>query len=295
MKVYIDKTICKFLFIHDLSGWHYSSRKSFRDYWIRTPAKLSEKERKALIIWKKLNLDFYKKRETFILTSCLSKKLKERDRKIIDNTFKIFEPRFEFFYKKQLPNIKKVAKYLKNLKTPRYLKETYKLYGANYRNIPVYIAMSHKANRSAGGMLLDNIVVLQFGDYKLGKDNSSILNTLFHEIAHRGSIGKYLGTKPNVKLPRGFIGSAKDFIDEVVNMALWSEIGLFSQKQFGWSEQKIYKSYRFLLKEWKSPYKEIIRKAFVVRGYLAKKLKNNPNFKFNRGSVNEIVSLLRKR
>ena len=292
MKVFINKVICKFLFLHDLSGWHYSARGSFRDYWIRTPSKLTKKEQTALAAWQKLNADFYKKKKDFILGNYLSGKLNKHDRKTILSTFEILGPRFEFHYQQQLPNMKKVAAYLRKFKGSRHLEKTHKLYGIKDRNLPIYLAMSHNANKSAGGMRLGSFVILQFGDYKLKKDNSTMLNVLSHELTHGGSVSRYLSAKPNIKLPRLFTGDTKDFIDEVIHKALWSEIGLFSQKQFGWSDQKVEKSYRFLLEKSKDPHKEIIKKAFGVRDYLAEKFRNSPDFKFSPSSAREIVSII---
>lgn len=294
MKVHNNKIICKFLFLHDLSGWHYSARKSFHDYWIRTPSKLTGKERTALVAWRKLNVSFYERKGDFMLSDYLSGTLHNGDKQAIFGIFKILEPRFEFHYRRQLPNMKKVAAYLQKYKDLRYLRETYKLYGLRNYSMPVYLAMSRNANRSAGGMQLGNAVILQFGDYKLKKGNSPMMNVMFHELTHKGGVRKYLPANLNIKLPRSFTENVKDFADEVVHKALWSEVGLFSQKQFGWSNRIVEKKYRFLLKKLRSPYKEMIANAFKVREYLAKELQVNPNFKFDHDSARKIVSVIGK-
>ena len=229
-----------------------------------------------------------------MLSDYLSGVLPKSDKWAIFSIFKIFELRFEFHYKRQLPNMKKIAAYLQKFNDLRYLRETYKLYGLKGRSMPIYLAMSHDANRSAGGMQLGNAVILQFGDYKLEKDNSPMMNILFHELTHKGGVGKYLPANLDIRLPPSFTGSIKDFMDEVVHNALWSGIGLFSQKQFGWSDQEIEKTYGFLLRKLQSPYKELTVKAFKVREYLEKELQVNPNFKFGRDSAREIVSVIGK-
>lgn len=271
MKVHINKTICKFLFLHDLSTWHYSARKHFRDYWTRTPLKLSKEERVALVSWRSLNKNFYKEKKVFLLNDYLSGRLKKTDKDIVDNVFEIFEPRFEFHYKKQLLNMKKIVKYLKGFENSPYLQRVYRFYEIKESRMPVYVTMSHNANKSAGGMQLGNMVILQFGDYKLNKDNSPILNVLFHELTHKGSVSKFLPANTAVSLPHSFTGDVESFIDEVIHKALWSEIGVFSQKQFGWSNQKIEKSYKLLMDKLESPYREMIKKVFLVRKYLIKK------------------------
>ena len=220
------------------------------------------------------------------------KKLNKNDQATIDNVFKVFERRFEFHYKQQISNMRKVAAYVQKFKDSPFLQKAHKLYGIKNQNMPVYIAMSYNANKSAGGMQLGNMVILQFGDYKLNGDNSPMLNVLFHELTNKGSVAKFLPKNLDIQLPRTFTGDIKDFVDEVIHKALWSEIGLLSQKQFGWSNQEVKKSYEFLLENFRSPYKEMIKKAFAAREYLARELIDNPSFKFNRKSTRELLDII---
>ena len=293
MKVFINKTICRFLFLHDISRWHYSARDTFGKYWARAPFSLSIKENQALQDWIEFNKNYFKNKNDFILKEILSDKIQDKYHNKILNIFNIFEPRFKYHFDKQYFNMKKIVEYIQSIKNPRLVQKTFHIYGLRPKLTPIYIAMSYKANKSAGGMTLNERIILQFGDYELQDDNSSILNVLFHELTHQGSFAKYIPNDYKIKLPYNFSGNVNEYVDEIIHKTFWSEIGLFSQIQFGWTEKQIIIKINLLLKNLSSPYKDMIEIVIYIRKYLSVKFNNNPEFEFNSSIVKEILFIIK--
>lgn len=258
MKVRIDKTLSQYLFLHNLSGWHYSFRDTFKEYWSKTPTSLSQEERVAIKQWTKFNKEYFKKHNSFIVEKYLQGKLTKKETFFIKSVFDILDPRFEYHFSRQLSNMKKVKNYLEKQKLGHQIKRIFSFYGIKKKIDKVYLTLSKDANHSAGGMYL-GAVVLEFGDWKLKGQNKPLINLLLHEITHPGNVNKFLSASVNITLPPNFPGTKLDYVNEVFHQCLIGNIEITSNKA---------------LSEIKEPYKTLyvdVKKAQpFVKKYLNK-------------------------
>ncbi|MCC7356840.1 MAG: hypothetical protein IT410_04510 [Candidatus Doudnabacteria bacterium] len=268
MKISIDPILCKYQFLHHLSGWHYSSRTSFGQYWRSVPGKLSYDEVQAVKNWTALSKRVFAKENLFLAEKYLSGTLSVDEETAVQAIFEVLGGRFGYHYKKQFSNIKKVSLYLSRSSLDRYVQDTFRFYKVKPKLPPVYITLSYNAQKEAGGMYLGKGVVIEFGDWKLGKDNEPLVNVAIHELTHGVSLIPLLPRTLRLKLPEEFNSSAKDFMEEVVHNALWSQIGVFTQKVFRFSDTELDRRFKRLMRIAPEPYKSLFMSSYSVRSLL---------------------------
>lgn len=248
MKTRIDKDLALVLFVHNLADWHVSCTSGFLECWSSFPSRLNSDEKKALFSLGELFKGYLATNDELWIKEVF------KDGKVgipieVKFYFDLFKPRFEFFYKRQEENMKKVAKYLDNLpdKYEQKLKMTKEFYNFKEKiNIFSYLTLSCQANKQAGGMLVEReeekgcYVIMEYGDYNLGDNNWTIDDVFLHELTHvyqcfsgfkefvkKRTKGLHLSRLKKMNV------STEDFLTEVIHASLWGSCGYFSEKVFG--------------------------------------------------------------
>lgn len=250
MTVVIDETICLVFFVHNLANWHVSCKANFANKWSSFPVPLERQEVEALEILKNVFNEYLHKNHELWAKELILSHNKGKIPDEIVSYFKVFYPRFKYFYDSQRNNMKMVKSYLENIsdKFEYELGQTKKFYGFD-GDVPVgcYLTMSSDANKQAGGMLLESkedqryFVIMEFGDYVLSNDNWEIENIFLHELSHLYQSSKLfesLLNKYSERLEIPFYLSnmnleKKDLLTEIVNAGIWGSNGLLSKKIYG--------------------------------------------------------------
>lgn len=288
MKTIINKTVCQYLFVHHLSGWHYSSRTYFKEYWQTSPNALTPKESKAIQTWTVLSTKVFKKSGLFLLEKYLNNSLTKEEAKLIDTIFNTLENRFVYHYNSQYKQMHRVANLVAKKLDNHLIQKTVDFYGSKVNKFPVYITMSYKANKHAGGMQLQGGFFLEFGDYKLNKTNEQMLNILFHEITHLSNIK--LSRSINLKLPKKFTGTQSEFLEEAIHGALWSQIGVFSQELFKLSDNTLKLRHRKVCSSRHYPLSVLLNTSWAIREEVKRLIESKRVL--NQSIVNELARKL---
>lgn len=258
MEIKIPYQFNLFLFIANLTEWHFSCRQNFNRIWKRQPYPLSPVEQRQLILFKNALIRYYQKTGEHLTSffangrninwRILSKILDEKDIEVIKETFSLFRSRFNFFYNRQKKNMFAVAQVVKKNRenNQTYLEQTKNLYGCKERkNCDVLIALSEDSNHNSGGIYFASSrkghIILQFGDFQLKEDHQPILMVFYHELGHHFQENNYwrkLSEKneAKIRIPIKFKNqgiNVKDIIDEPIHTALWGKNGIFTEKIFG--------------------------------------------------------------
>lgn len=265
MNFVLDKTVCKYMFLHNLSQWHYSSIPTFTEDWSKTGKVLSVSEKKYIQDWVLISKKAYLEKHEFLLTLYLQGRLSKTQESKISAIFKALEGRFNVVYSRQEANIYKLLSYLKQEAKNPLINKTLDFYSQEQIVRNVYIALSTNSNRQAGGMALDNSVIMQFGDYKLGKTNEPLLDIFFHEVTHYRNARPFLPKNIKFRIPKAFTGYRYEYIEEVIHRALWSYIGLFTKEYFDISAAQIKRRIEFLHSRLKEPNKTILIDSLRVQ------------------------------
>lgn len=275
--------------MHNLSQWHYSAIVSFGRYWSSHPKKLTEKEIKAIKKWKDLETKYFEKNDSFLFEKYIAGKIGEEQKKEIELCLYALKERFDFHFKKELANMIKIAEFLSVVSLEEVVKRTSLIYGQKIKIPSIYLTMSHHANHEAGGMLLGNKVILQFGDFKLSGKNEEILSILFHELTHGFSVKKFLPARFKINLPAGFTGNTKEYIDEVFLQSLWGQIGVLSQEYFNISEKEILKRKNNLIILRQEPLRSLVKDSYKVGRVIKQRLGKNREWKITRQEMEKIL------
>ncbi len=268
VSICISPIVCRYLFLHNLSRWHYSTIEPFARYWSSTPTRLTDEEREAIAAWGALEKRNFQKTKSFLAQRYVQGGLSVIERKRILKLFAPLEPRFQFHYRQQHLNMVTVARYLKTVPLGNVLRQTSLLYGKELRSGPIYVTLSHDAARQAGGMSLGNKTILQFGDYILKSRNEEVLSILFHEMTHEATVEHLMPARVSIKLPKLFSGTPEEYIDEIIHQAVWGEIGLLSQRYFKLSEQEVSRRKIKLTRALSEPFRSMTMDAFTIRPIL---------------------------
>lgn len=266
MKILIQKQLNLFLFIVNLTEWHFSVTKSFNKKWKKLPKPLSLEEKRVLLDLTKILKSYQQKYQEHLIIEFLgenrinwnklSQKLLPENIKTLKYALKIFESRFEYFYCRQYSNMEKLKKSLLSFfaKSKSWLEKIQNFYNwVSKKEILIYLTLSSEANKQAGGIFFENskkaYVILQFGDFNLKQEKWPLIDVLLHEISHlyQGSLmWENLIKKPTQKIIvlQDFKNEGitqKDVMNELIHCTLFSEVGTISQKIFNWSNQEILK------------------------------------------------------
>lgn len=265
MTVFDNKRVSQHLFLHNLSCWHYSTQPTFLQFWSAVPSPLSQAERTAINDWSELSRQAFAHAGEFLVTSEILQTLNADQRQEIDRIFSILDARFGFHYALQRSNIQRIVAYIQRVPPSKYLQETLSLYLQTYRPPDIFITLSHGANKAAGGMNLQNAVILQFGDYDLSQGSDALLNILYHEATHAGTLRPFIAEDIQVPLPPRFTGDAVEYVDEVLHQSLWSQVGLFSRRVFKWTDEQIARNTEHIRTSARSPHRELIQMAVTIQ------------------------------
>ncbi|MCX6812375.1 MAG: hypothetical protein NTW79_02020 [Candidatus Berkelbacteria bacterium] len=296
----INKQLNLFLFISNLSEWHFSCRKSFNEIWKTKPTPLSDVEKTTLLNFVKILKKYNKKNKEHLIAEFvksnsinwqkISNRISSRDVATIKNAFQIFQPRFEYFYSAQKRNMVEIAKFLENnLEKNKNAVDKARVIYQNSENFSfdVLICLSENSNKSAGGMYFSSgkkgYIVIQFGDFNLADDNYPLLNTFYHEISHHfQNTENYIKLvnkcKDQIVISKKYVDDGvdkNDIINEIVNAALWGEFGVLSQKVFSISDSELEKKFEALPKKDRDYYDQIKYCAYKFRGIIQKKISDN--------------------
>ena len=247
MKVKINPTVCLACFVHDLTNWHISCTPSFSRYWSAHPQPLSPKEKTAIKTVAPIFGQYLKKHDELWLRQLWLASHRPAIPSSQLPLFQTFSPRFSYFYHQQFPNMRKVKLHLDHLSSSRPLSATRRFYGySSPARVSAYLALSHRANREAGGMLIDLAknhqysLILKFGDFILGKNNWPLENTFLHELSHvyqctpefETLISRYASrlSLPPILKQQGL--TSQDILTELIHASLWGQTGYLSRSLY---------------------------------------------------------------
>lgn len=216
--------------------------------------------------WSTYSKKLFKKERVFLAEKYILDVLDTHEAALIDQAKTDFKDRFSHIYNSQLANMKLLKSFLVKQKFNKTLLLLKKIYGEYKPYSTVYLCLSQNANVHAGGMVLADTVLLDFGDWKLDKDgNTPLLHTLLHELAHDANLSQFLPKKLSLRKPTHFTGNAQEFFDECIHHALLSEKGLVTNQQ----DKKLP---NFFVRGSKEPYLSIERASNTVAPILQKAL-----------------------
>ena len=278
--------------MHNLSQWHYSAISAFAEYWSSVPQKLTEAEVLAINRWRDLETNNPKSENIFIFEKYLSGRLPKNQQLEITHCLFVLKKRFTFHFNKQLSNMRVIADYLSRVPLKEVIKKTSAIYDCKIGILRIYLTLSRNANREAGGMLLGDKVILQFGDFKLHGNNEEMLSILFHELTHDCSVRKLLPSKIDFKLPSGFTGNVKDYIDEVVHQALWGQLGVLSQEYFNLSDKEMLKRKTKLIEQRLEPLKSLVEDSYHIGRIIKLEREKNPKWQITKQNMLNLLKLV---
>ncbi|TSC93005.1 MAG: hypothetical protein CEN91_322 [Candidatus Berkelbacteria bacterium Licking1014_85] len=237
----IRNKIDLFLFVSNLTEWHFSCRKSFNDVWKKYPHSLTVIEKELIIKFKQILIKYFKKNNEFLLVQFIQNETELNKNNVLNNLrevykiLKIFKSRYSNFYSQQRNNISKVEDYSKNLqKKYRIQIQKIRQFYDVKSNQPyqIFVTLGQNAKLSAGAMYFNvnnfGYIFLQFGDYTLSKNNSELDEIIIHEISHHFEkvsykTDLYKKFSPMLEVDREFkkIGVKKeDILSEVINKSI---------------------------------------------------------------------------
>ena len=201
----IKKWSIFYFFIQNLSEWHFSNRKEYNLKWKESLSNFSLEEKKALFKFKKLHSrysfgelylgrSFFTKKDPLIF---LKQKLSKKDFTIIESCFLIFKKKFDLFYKKELPLLKRWQITLKKEVDKKQMDEIDKAISRLYNSpslleiITVYLLPStENYTGGMGGVINDTSILLEISRLPVKKLNQA-LGIIWHEILHLSHYKKW--------------------------------------------------------------------------------------------------------
>lgn len=264
-----DQFVAQYLFLHNLSAWHYSAIRRFAEHWAAAPSPLSREERTQLDAWAMAECAVFGKDGDFLVERYFAGSLSGEDQRRMRAAFAVFADRFHYHEAQQRANIDALTRYLEQLDLTPHLRATEQFYGKPCERSTVCITLSHNANHQAGGMAFSSAVVLQFGDFALSPDaNEPIVSVLMHELTHDLPLPTVTETTA-IPLPAGFSGTGHEYLEELIQQTLWSEFGVLSQQLFHLTDEEIQLRYEHLLQTQSEPLRSITHDAYAVRDITA--------------------------
>lgn len=286
-----------FLFVANMTQWHFCCRKSFNDTWRKAPTPLSPTESRLLAQLKDVLLKFEHKYHRHLAEALLEANMAVRSLKvqiapsqaeIIEQCLTQFKPRFDYFYNLQEKNIAKVGEYLHRLMSEHQdlLAQNRILYPPhNYKKLEFIVTLSQDAHKSAGGICYEgkerSYIVMQFGDYDLSRDTAPMVDILMHEIGHTFQassqwIELIRESALSVSLVQDYVHEGvrcEDVVNELIQTALWGPSGLLSQQLHTGSLAHNSKRKQYLLASPRSYYVQIELCAMKIHPLIERRIK----------------------
>lgn len=198
-KIIVNEWAIFYFFIQNLSEWHFSNRKNYNTLWRKELGPFSREEENILKKFKKIHLHYpfgklYLGRYFFLEKDpweMLKKKLSQKNFVVIRDSFFLLEEKFNRFYKKGLPLLKKWRTVLqKELRNKSLIKSINVILAKLYNTTPlskdiiVYILPSAKNyTGGTGGTVDDKSVNLEISRCT-PKTVNHALGIIWHEIIH---------------------------------------------------------------------------------------------------------------
>ncbi len=290
-KIHIYKIGSLFHLVSNFTEWHFSCSEYSNKAWLKKTGPLSKEEKKALKDFRKLVLKYNFERKFLgkplmgfsekIAWEKLEKLFKKNEFEKIKKIFKVFEPRFEKIWGNEYPRLLKWKQFLEksNQNLVRNIcKDLEIFYKSKLKNKNLYVYLLISGDpESLGGQanIGKDKITLEIGGTDFKRKND-VLQTLFHEMAHRKYennycrklIKKYL---KNHKLEKeikklGFAGKSETLLNEAITSSLIPE-GYFTEKYFKKKIGKIDKKFIAWIK--KNP-----QIRFKIRVYISRKMLN---------------------
>jgi len=190
----------QFFFISNLAEWHFSCKKHYNDIWLENNP-LSKEEKEAIVKIKPILQKYGVHRKlknkyvgvVFFLDDTqwehLSEMVTEKDYKIFQDVFNIFQKRFDQIWKTEEKKIKKWKEILENseaIKSKEIIKDIKSFLNSKADpDIETYLLITPCPDREiyGGANEGENKISTQVSN-KSEKYLSRILAVLFHEVAH---------------------------------------------------------------------------------------------------------------
>lgn len=231
-KFIISKWANFYLFVSNLSEWHFSVRKNYNITWREEFGKFSDEEENAIKQFKEIRQNYNTSKtffeEAFFIAKnpfdILQKHLPITEYDIIKQIFSTLESKFNILYNEDLLLLEKWQEELINKISNSSLTNSITntlamLYDISIpeKEVAIYILLSG-AEQTGGGANIDNkSIILEVSRYPLEKINHA-LGIIWHEIIHlvfQGNFYKLLLTfSPTDK-------KTADFINELVVSSLF--------------------------------------------------------------------------
>ena len=191
-----SKNYNRFFFISNLAEWHFSCRKKYNETWLKNNP--LNKEEAAILNKTRLILQKYGFGENYlglaffteeISWNKLKKRPSEQEFKIIKESLRIFDRRFNDIWKKELKGLifwkKELKKEMNRADNQRRLVAFKKFLNSRHsKTIRVYLLISPPKGGLGGQAVTgENIVTLDCsGAFR--KDKKRVVSILMHEIIH---------------------------------------------------------------------------------------------------------------
>lgn len=188
-----------YFFVQNLSEWHFSCRKNYNLLWQKELGILSQEEKRALKVFKKIRSHF-PSGKTFFEEAFFTKKtpwnnikkhLPTKDYKAIKNTFLVLNDKFQKLYKQDHPSLKSWQKDLKKTNnnkpsfkdTTEILRLLYKNHRVTKETINVYLLFSSADQRGGGANIDEKSISIEVSRQSLTTINY-IIGIIWHEAIH---------------------------------------------------------------------------------------------------------------
>jgi len=243
-KIIVKRWTIFYFFIQNLSEWHFSCVKAYNETWRKELGKFTSQEEKTLakfkIVHQKYTFGKDYLGQYFYLTSkpfdILKQKLPKQDSNIVSQTFSIFKNKFNVFYKKEYPLLKKWKLLLdknlnyeaRNKRITNILEVIYNNYDRE-KNLDVYVLPSIRNVTSGSGYIGNNKGITAAISRQPLKNNNHSIAIVWHETIHRCFEKKYF-----MPLLESAFSSDRDTINlikEVTASSLFPN-GLLGEKFF---------------------------------------------------------------
>jgi len=219
-EIIISKWANFYFFLQNLSLWHFSNAKDYNLFWEKKVGPFTDKEKRALETFKKIQLKYpFGKnifRKYFFLSKnpweTLKKQLPRQGFLILKDIFNLWQKKFESLYKTELPLLKKWQTILKrrannaqfNLKILHVLNNLYHTNIGKAR-VNVYLLLSTSSHTAGGANIGKNSISLQISQYPINRANHA-LGIIWHETIHILFQNKYFFPLllKNFKKPKDF-------------------------------------------------------------------------------------------
>lgn len=257
-KLKVSKWANFYFFVQNLSEWHFSSRKSYNNYWRSILPKFTKEKEIYLRKFGKI-LKKYEKSQNDVNFPIFAKICEEKhfkniiknlnlnEKKIFIKTFKLFDSDFKKIWEESFPRLRyfqKQCDFNDNVKIQKALKLVQYFFGkTSCPQIIIYLLIASQTDWGGGGANIGKRrITLEIGDLSTRGIKHS-LSIALHEITHicyqdnfKTLIKKFVEVIPkkeyeNFKIVNFFNGDLKIVINEAITSSIIAK-GIIDEKIF---------------------------------------------------------------